>query len=42
MELILAYSQGEPINRLAKRFGIHRTTVTELLRQHEVELLRGD
>jgi predicted DNA binding protein len=29
-----------PIKELAQRFGIHRTTVTELLRRHGVKLRR--
>jgi hypothetical protein len=37
-ELIAAYSRAEPVHRIAKRFGIHRATVTALLKRHGVEL----
>jgi DNA-binding CsgD family transcriptional regulator len=38
IELIVAYGDGESIKHLAQRFGIHRVTVTALLRRHGVEL----
>jgi hypothetical protein len=41
MELIEAYQQNEPVNQLALRFGIHRVTVTALLRRHGVEMRRA-
>jgi hypothetical protein len=41
MELIKAYEQQESIKELAQRFGIHRTTVTSLLRRHGVALRRS-
>jgi hypothetical protein len=37
----VSYGQDEPIKELAQRFGIHRMTVTELLRRHGVELRRA-
>jgi transposase len=40
-ELIKAYEQQEPIKELAQRFGIHRATVTGLLRRQGVELRRA-
>jgi hypothetical protein len=39
-EMISAYRQGEPVKELAQRFGIHRVTVTAILRRHDVELHR--
>jgi hypothetical protein len=38
VELIAAYSRKEPVYRLAERFGIHRVTVTALLRRNGVAL----
>jgi lambda repressor-like predicted transcriptional regulator len=40
-ELINAYEQEVPVKDLAQRFGIHRLTVTALLRRHGVELRRA-
>ena len=40
-ELIKEYEQRGPVNQLAQQFGIHRTTVTALLRRHEVKLRRA-
>jgi len=37
-ELIKEYEQGALIKELAQRFGIHRLTVTALLRRHGVKL----
>jgi hypothetical protein len=37
-ELIDAYKAGAKINDLARRFGVHRTTVTSLLLRHGIEL----
>jgi hypothetical protein len=39
-ELIKAYERQETVKELAKRFGIHRATVTALLRRHGVVLRR--
>jgi transposase len=39
-ELIKKYEQQVPVKELAKQFGIHRLTVTALLRRHGVELRR--
>lgn len=36
--LISAYREQVPVKELAHRFGIHRVTVTALLRRHGVEL----
>jgi transcriptional regulator with XRE-family HTH domain len=36
--LATAYRDGMTIKELARRFGIHRSTVTALLRRHGVEL----
>jgi transcriptional regulator of aromatic amino acid metabolism len=36
--LIKAYERQDPVRELARRFGIHRQTVTALLRRHGVEL----
>src|SRR5215218_1896046 len=41
LKLIAAYGHGESIKQLAQRFGIHRMTVTALLRRHGVELRRA-
>ena len=41
VDLIEAYSEGRSIEQLAQRFGIHRVTVTALLRRHGVELSRS-
>jgi lambda repressor-like predicted transcriptional regulator len=41
LEQIAAYGHGESIKQLAQRFGIHRMTVTALLRRHGVELRRA-
>lgn len=37
-ELIKEYKQQASVKELAQRFGIHRVTVTALLRRHDVEL----
>jgi transposase len=37
-ELIVAYHQGQSIRQLARRFKVHRTTVTALLRRQGIEL----
>ena len=37
-ELIVAYQEGAKIKDLARRFGVHRTTVTSLLLRHGVEV----
>jgi transposase len=39
-ELIKEYEQQASVKELAQRFGIHRVTVTALLRRHGVELRR--
>ena len=39
-ELIKEYEQGASVNELAQRFGIHRVTVTALLRRRGMELRR--
>jgi AraC-like DNA-binding protein len=39
-KLIKEYEQHASVKELAQRFGIHRTTVTELLRRHGVEMRR--
>jgi DNA-directed RNA polymerase specialized sigma24 family protein len=36
-ELGMAYTSGKPMTELAERFGIHRTTVTAVLRRLGVE-----
>jgi transcriptional regulator of acetoin/glycerol metabolism len=36
--LLAAYQAKEPVHKLAKRFGIHRVTVTALLKRHGIEL----
>jgi DNA-binding MarR family transcriptional regulator len=36
--LLAAYQAKEPVHKLAKRFGIHRVTVTALLKRHGNEL----
>jgi len=40
-KLIKKYEQQVPVKDLAKQFGIHRLTVTALLRRHGVELRRS-
>jgi hypothetical protein len=40
-ELINAYEQEVSVKDLAQQFGIHRLTVTALLRRHGVELRRA-
>jgi transposase len=40
-ELIVAYREQVSVKDLAERFGIHRVTVTALLRRHGVELRRA-
>jgi hypothetical protein len=40
-KLIKKYEQQVPVKDLAKQFGIHRLTVTTLLRRHGVELRRS-
>jgi hypothetical protein len=40
-KLIKRYEQPLPVKDLAKQFGIHRLTVTALLRRHGVELRRS-
>jgi transcriptional regulator of acetoin/glycerol metabolism len=40
-ELVTAYEDHELVHEIAQRFGIHRTTVTALLRRHGVELRRA-
>jgi DNA-binding CsgD family transcriptional regulator len=40
-QLIAAYGEQVSIKELAERFGIHRVTVTALLRRHSVELRRA-
>ena len=39
-ELIKEYEEQASVKDLAKRFGIHRLTVTALLQRHGVELRR--
>jgi hypothetical protein len=39
-ELIVAYREQASVKELAQRFGIHRVTVTALLRRRGVELRR--
>jgi DNA-directed RNA polymerase specialized sigma24 family protein len=39
--LAAAYRDGKTIKELAQRFGIHRLTVTALLRRHRVEMRRA-
>lgn len=40
-ELIAAYEDYEPVHRIAQQFGIHRVTVTALLRRHGAKLRRA-
>jgi hypothetical protein len=40
-KLIKAYEHQESVTELGKRFGIHRLTVTALLRRHGVESAPG-
>jgi lambda repressor-like predicted transcriptional regulator len=39
--LAAAYRDGKTIKELAQRYGVHRTTVSALLRRSDVELRRG-
>jgi DNA-binding CsgD family transcriptional regulator len=40
-ELVIEYSSGATTYELASRFGCHRTTVSELLKSHDVTLRRA-
>jgi Mn-dependent DtxR family transcriptional regulator len=40
-ELIKDYERQVPVKELAERFGVHRLTVTALLRRHGVQLRRA-